>query len=390
MGAYLAPRRRRRSVAVVALVSALVLLLPMADARSLRQRGESGDTWEATADADAAVEVVKGSSGPSVLPVTTRARDGSELSSDTVFAFGGSVNEIEAETGAAQSARDLKLESSASVSADREAVLTLPSAAPSTGTTSGMRCSVRPKRSANYEKERHKGDHDDDDDDDDDHGDDGSSNAGAHSNAVSNGDVDTDSSGDSNGDIDTDVNADTDADGKTEDKTGSSADGNGDTDADIGSDGNADGEANNSGESNGDGTAGGKFYNNGTIETVAATDKAPTVAWTSVPTLAALPPRPDAPDTTTKGWSSSIIANRATPGGRSGELSDESATDVLENSTKSASSNVTSTSFDQTLVVVIIGVVGTIASLLLVLSRKVLKATGDDDDDIDLEDSGFI
>ncbi|KAG6960421.1 hypothetical protein JG687_00008234 [Phytophthora cactorum] len=64
-----------------------------------------------------------------------------------------------------------------------------------------------------------------------------------------------------------------------------------------------------------------------------------------------------------------------------------SSAKALENKTKSASLVTENRSFDQTLVVVIVGVVGAIGALLMFVSRKVLKETGDDQD---LEDSSIF
>ncbi|CAI5715895.1 unnamed protein product [Peronospora effusa] len=63
------------------------------------------------------------------------------------------------------------------------------------------------------------------------------------------------------------------------------------------------------------------------------------------------------------------------------------STEVLENETKSAFSTTASRSLDQTLVVVIIGVVGAIGTLVMFVSRRVLK---EQDDDLYLEDSRFF
>ncbi|CAI5745881.1 unnamed protein product [Peronospora destructor] len=62
--------------------------------------------------------------------------------------------------------------------------------------------------------------------------------------------------------------------------------------------------------------------------------------------------------------------------------------EVLENETKSSFSTAANRSLDQTLVVMIIGVVGAIGTLVMFVSRRVLKET--QDDDLDLEDSRFF
>nr|BAP69101.1 RxLR effector candidate protein [Hyaloperonospora arabidopsidis Emoy2] len=125
-----------------------------------------------------------------------------------------------------------------------------------------------------------------------------------------------------------------------------------------------------------------KLYNDGTIGATGTTNEAPRITPPSVPTSRALPPHHEALSAKAKEWSSSFSSSKTKSTGRSEEASDSA--DVLENSTKSASSTVTSSSsFDQTLVVVIIGVVGAIGAFLLVVSRKVLQETGDDDDSED-------
>uniref|UniRef100_A0AAV1UZU5 Mid2 domain-containing protein n=1 Tax=Peronospora matthiolae TaxID=2874970 RepID=A0AAV1UZU5_9STRA len=126
-----------------------------------------------------------------------------------------------------------------------------------------------------------------------------------------------------------------------------------------------------------------KLYNDGTIGATGAANEAPTITPPSVPTSRALPPHHEALSAKAKEWLPSFSSSKTKSTGRSEESSDSA--DVLENSTKSASSTVTSSSsFDQTLVVVIIGVVGAIGAFLLVVSRKVLQETGDDDDLEDL------
>lgn len=130
--------------------------------------------------------------------------------------------------------------------------------------------------------------------------------------------------------------------------------------------------------------AAGDFVSNGTIKATATTGGPPTAASTLAPPRRRQPPPlPDAPAATTKDRSSSVRPHGASSTEWSGrELAGGStdAADVLEHSTESAALTTTSSSFDQTLVVVIVGVIGTIAAVLLFVSREVLKSAAADED----------
>ncbi|ETK95659.1 hypothetical protein L915_01428 [Phytophthora nicotianae] len=111
---------------------------------------------------------------------------------------------------------------------------------------------------------------------------------------------------------------------------------------------------------------------------------APTAAPTpvSTPKPAQGPPHPGSFDARPKSWSSSGSTEQ-TVEDQSYQTNSASA---LENRTKSAALVTDNRSFDQTLVVVIVGVVGAIGALLMFVSRKVLKETRDSD----LEDSSIF
>ncbi|KUF96884.1 Endopolygalacturonase 6 [Phytophthora nicotianae] len=108
--------------------------------------------------------------------------------------------------------------------------------------------------------------------------------------------------------------------------------------------------------------------------------KAPTPV--STPKPAQGPPHPGSFDARPKSWSSSGSTEQ-TVEDQSYQTNSASA---LENRTKSAALVTDNRSFDQTLVVVIVGVVGAIGALLMFVSRKVLKETRDSD----LEDSSIF
>ncbi|KAI9984749.1 hypothetical protein PInf_006176 [Phytophthora infestans] len=138
-------------------------------------------------------------------------------------------------------------------------------------------------------------------------------------------------------------------------------------------------ESNANSKSN-DATTGAKGTTNKATTPVStpAPTRAPTPAPTPAPTQG--PPRPGSFDARPQSRSSSGSTEETVEQ----EFASTNAAKALEN--KSAAFGTDNRSFDQTLVVVIVGVVGAIGALLMVVSRKVLKETRDDD----LEDSSIF
>ncbi|OWZ06352.1 RxLR effector protein [Phytophthora megakarya] len=120
----------------------------------------------------------------------------------------------------------------------------------------------------------------------------------------------------------------------------------------------------------------------------------------TLPTTAAsvhvLPPNPGTFEAKPTDWTSNSGSDKSKSWSNSGSndqsvegqsYEDTNSAKALENKTKSASLATSSRALDQTLVVVIVGVVGAIGALLMFVSRKVLKETGDDKD---LEDTSIF
>ncbi|KAE9018334.1 hypothetical protein PR003_g13610 [Phytophthora rubi] len=107
------------------------------------------------------------------------------------------------------------------------------------------------------------------------------------------------------------------------------------------------------------------------------------LSW-SEPTMHPQTPQPGSGVVDTKpvtGSSSSASASGQPVQGQSFEVSGSANNAAsFEKSTKSAASTTSSRSLDETLVFVIVGVVGAIGALLMFVSRKVLQETGDDEE----------
>ncbi|CAH0519340.1 unnamed protein product [Peronospora belbahrii] len=106
---------------------------------------------------------------------------------------------------------------------------------------------------------------------------------------------------------------------------------------------------------------------------------------TNAPPTNASPLRPDSFDDKTQMWSSSSGSSAYSVIAEESNSINNAAT--LENKPTSANSTTANRSFDQTIIVVSVGVVGAIGSLLMIVSRKVMKESRDDKD---LEDSSII
>ncbi|KAG7385560.1 hypothetical protein PHYPSEUDO_001326 [Phytophthora pseudosyringae] len=188
------------------------------------------------------------------------------------------------------------------------------------------------------------------------------------------------------------ASSDSSSNGATKDRSRKNAGGPKQDNADDGSDGSFDdGEKDESADRSADSKTGKDTTSSQTGTTNKAPTPAPTPARTPgptpTPTSAKPPPHPGSFDAGSKGWTSSSGSSEQSVKGQSYELGSTNSAKALENKTKSSASTTSTSSLDQTLVVVIVGVVGAIGALLMFVSRKVLKETGDDND---LEDSSIF